>query len=102
MASSARKNKKAPPGCYWRGDVLYGQVKVGGRKHQWCLHTSDPVAAIRLREEKRKELSDFVHLGIEPARTIDRVILEWAPHGKRNLAPKTAERYACSLKQLEP
>jgi integrase/recombinase XerD len=96
-----KRKRSAPPGCYWRGNVLYAQVKVGGRRHQRCLHTDEAVAAIRLREKWRKELSDQHHHGIEPKRTFEQVRKEWAPHAARNLSPKTALRYSCSLKQIE-
>jgi hypothetical protein len=45
---------KAPRGCYWRGDTLWGSVRIGVRRIRWSLHTSDPAGA-RARRAKMKE-----------------------------------------------
>src|SRR5215813_14411542 len=100
MASKPRR--KAPPGCYWREGVLWGRIQKTGGDIRWSLHTSDPALALKLRQERAKEVADEVHHGIAPKRSIDHIIEEWIPHAERNVGPKTAERYACSLAQLEP
>ena len=38
----ARRKPKAPPGCYWRGNTLWGRIKVRGRLVRWSLNTNDP------------------------------------------------------------
>src|SRR5262245_51556183 len=99
MASKSKR--KAPPGCYWREGVLWGRIQKTGGDIRWSLHTSDPALAVRLRAERAKEISDEIHHGIEPKRTIDAVITEWVPHIKRNVGQKTAKRYGVFLDQIE-
>jgi integrase/recombinase XerD len=47
------EGKKAPPGCYWRGPVLWAKIKVAKRQHRLTLRTDDPkVAATRRKFHK--------------------------------------------------
>jgi hypothetical protein len=52
------RRPKAPAGCYWRGNVLWGHLKVRGRKYAWSLHTVDPEAASLRREARARSLRD--------------------------------------------
>jgi hypothetical protein len=36
---------KAPPGCYWRGRILWGCIKVRGTRTRWSLKTGEPIVA---------------------------------------------------------
>lgn len=96
---SARK-AKAPAGCFWRGDVIYGRVKVRGRSFYWSLHTSDPkVAAERRQAGKERAIADVYG---DAKRSFDEVLSEWATWIDNQVGPKTAKRYACSLGQWQP
>jgi excisionase family DNA binding protein len=53
-----RRRPKAPTGCYWRGPVLWGAVKVRGRKFAWSLHTADPETAALRREARARTLRE--------------------------------------------
>lgn len=98
----ARGKRKAPTGCYWREGVLWGRIKKAGGDIRWSLHTSNADIARQARDARLKEINDEIHHGIEPKRTIDAVILEWAKFNKGSGSPKTATRYGASLRMLEP
>jgi integrase/recombinase XerD len=91
---------KAPAGCYWFGDVLYGRIKVKGKRIRWSLHTDNPAIARKAREAgKARAIADRYH-GSAP-RLFQDVLLEWGPSAKAQLGAKTYERYVCSLSQLD-
>jgi hypothetical protein len=52
------KGPKAPAGCYWRGNVLWGHLKVRGKKYAWSLHTDDPATASLRREARARTLRE--------------------------------------------
>jgi hypothetical protein len=58
----AKRRPKAPTGCYWRGDTLWGRVrKAGGPAGGFCfsLHTGDPaIARQRFEAQRQSELSE--------------------------------------------
>jgi integrase/recombinase XerD len=92
--------RKSPSGCYWRGDTLWGRVKVNGRDIRWPLHTSDPaVARSRRKAGKDRLVADAFH-GDSP-RTFVEAMEGWASWISRKTSAKTAQRYACSLDQLK-
>jgi hypothetical protein len=46
----AKQQAKAPPGCYWRGGVLWGRQRLLGKLRRWSLATDNPaIAADRRR-----------------------------------------------------
>ena len=92
--------REAPENCYWRGAVLWGRITVATVEHRWSLRTSDGSTAVRRVEARRKELEAAVHYG-ENRRTYDVAFVEWSAHIATQVGPKTAKRYAVSLKQIE-
>jgi hypothetical protein len=50
------RRPKAPTGCYWRGNVLWGRAKVHRRTFAWSLHTDDPQVATLRREARARTL----------------------------------------------
>ena len=40
---------KAPPGCYWRGNILWGQFQVKGKQFRITLRTDKPSLAVKRR-----------------------------------------------------
>jgi integrase/recombinase XerD len=96
------KTKPKVPGCFWRGKTLWARIRKGGRHERFSLHTSDPATALKLREERAKEIDGEIYHGIEPSKTVDAIVEEWAPHAKRNLGAKTIQRYRVSLDQIWP
>jgi hypothetical protein len=52
------RRPKAPTGCYWRGSVLWGRVKINGSRTAWSLHTTDPEVASLRREARARTLRD--------------------------------------------
>jgi integrase/recombinase XerD len=97
----AARKPKAPTGCYWRGDTIWGRRQVNGRDLRWSLHTGDPaVAKQRHKAGIDRALSDAHHS--DAKRSFVEALEAWAPWIERQVGPKTCTRYACSLDQLEP
>lgn len=92
---------KAPAGCYWRGNTLWGEAQVNGRKLRWSLGTSDPkLARQRQQAGKQRAIAEMIH-GDAPRLVAD-VIEAWGPHFKAQNSPATFTRYMVSLGQLFP
>jgi integrase/recombinase XerD len=101
------KRAKAPPGCYWRGDALWGQKMVDGRRKQWPLDTDDPAIAKRRQEAGQARLLADARHG-DGKRSLEEAISGWKSHLDRRIAngarfgQKTKTRYLCSIEQLSP
>lgn len=98
------KKKKAPAGCIWRGDVLYGYKKIKGTPYKKSLETSDPETAKIARAQWVKELEADLARG-DLAKTVPTVVEEWQgfwPKFKGTIGAKTLKRYLVSLRQMEP
>jgi integrase/recombinase XerD len=92
------KQRKAPAGCYWRGKVLWGEVKVRGHRVRWSLGTDDPaIAKARRQAGKERSIAD---LHGDARRTFEEAFTAWDVQLTRSVGPKTAKRYLVSLKQL--
>jgi integrase/recombinase XerD len=92
--------RKAPPGCFWRGDTLYGRVRVRGRLVRWSLDTDDPAVA-RSRRQAGKDRAVADKFG-DARRSFEEVFAAWEVQLERTVSAKTATRYLCSLAQLAP
>jgi integrase/recombinase XerD len=93
------RRPKAPPGCYWRGDTLWGFVKVNGQRKRWSLQTGDPAVARTRREAGKARIVADVFHGDSP-RTFVEAMEGWETWISRRVGPKTLQRYACSLDQI--
>lgn len=93
--------RKAPRNTYWRGSVLWGRTKVAGREYKWSLRTSDAAVAKRRVKAECERLVAERHFG-EQRHKYEDVFAEWSDHIVTQVGHRTAERYAVSLKQLEP
>ena len=95
------KHPKAPAGCFWRGDTLYGRTRIKGRLIVWSLRTSDPkVAAERRKLAKERMIADVFHG--DAKREFVEVLEPWAASISKQVNIRTAQRYACSLEQMRP
>jgi integrase/recombinase XerD len=95
-----KKRLKAPAGCYWRGEILWGRTRVGGHNIRWSLETDDPqVAAERYRAGKDRVIAERHGDG---TRSFDEAIVPWAAWLECSVRPKTVKRYLASLAQLAP
>ena len=92
--------RKAPPGCYWRGNTLWGRAKVNGRDIRWSLHTGDPAVARTRRS--REGTADRRRVSRRLPRTFVEALEGWETWIERRAGAKTVQRYACSLDQLRP
>jgi integrase/recombinase XerD len=96
-----RKHRKAPAGCFWRGDTLYGRTRIKGRLLVWSLRTSDPkVATDRRKVAKERMIADVFHG--DTKRDFVEVLELWAVSINKQLGVRTALRYASSLSQMRP
>lgn len=92
--------RKAPPGCYWRGEILWAEVWVKGQRIRQSLGTDDPtIAKARRQAIKERALAD-IHG--DARRTFEEVFTAWDVQLLRSVRSKTARRYLISLKQLAP
>jgi integrase/recombinase XerD len=92
--------RKAPPGCYWRGNTLWGRVQVRGREFRRSLHTADPtIARTHYQTWQGRLMADAYHGG-SPREFVE-TMEPWGVWIGRRARPKTVERYACSLDQLK-
>jgi integrase/recombinase XerD len=101
------RRPKAPSGCFWKGNTLYGRYRPAGAKAiKWSLQTSDPAVARQRYEAGKAKIIGELRFG-ERTRSYDEVVEAWTGHiesavESETLSAKTATRYACSLEQLEP
>jgi integrase/recombinase XerD len=95
----ATKHPKAPPGCYWRGDTIWGRTRIKGRLVGWSLHTDNPKLAAERRKAGKDRVIADVHHG-DAKRNFVEVMGFWAGWIKKQVGPRTAQRYACSLDQM--
>ena len=96
----AAKRPKAPAGCYWRGNTLWGRTFINGREVRWSLQTDNPATAAERRKAGKARAVADVHG--DAKRTFAEVIAEWAPWIEASVGAKTVQRYACSLDQWAP
>jgi integrase/recombinase XerD len=97
-----KRRGKAPPGCLWRGNVLYGRTQVKGRDHWWSLGTDDPkIARERLKAGKERLIA--AHRFGEVRLTYDELLEQWRGwiENESELGVETQVRYAVSLGQLD-
>lgn len=96
------RRRKAPKNCEWRGDSLYGRIRVKGKLHRWTLRTGDvELARVRVAEDIAR-LKASAHYGDSRVKYED-IAASWAErHIMHEVGETTARRYAVSLKQLEP
>ncbi len=95
------KHPKAPAGCFWRGDTIHGRTRIKGRLVTWSLHTDNPkIAAERRKAGKDRVVADVRHG--DAKRDFVEVMEQWVPWLGKQVGPRTAARYACSLDQMQP
>jgi integrase/recombinase XerD len=99
--------RKAPRNTQWvwrEGDgwTLEGRVRIRGQLKRWTLRTSDvEIAGARVQEDIARLKAAAYYGDTRPTyrEVFTRWVEEFAVH---DVSPKTATRYAVSLKQLEP
>lgn len=95
------QKRKAPAGCYWREDVLWGRAKVKGVEHRWSLHTNNPKIARERRKAGKDKHIAIAHHG-DARFTFTDVAEAWEPSITKQVLPRTVQRYAVSLDVLAP
>jgi integrase/recombinase XerD len=100
MRRGNRKGRKAPRGCYWRGNTLWARIYINGREIRRSLDTADEADAKKRRAEIKRRLLAVKH---GDARfTFEEVYAgweEWIPH---QVGPRTVKAYINALIQLVP
>jgi integrase/recombinase XerD len=69
--------RKAPKGCFWRGNTLYGRIQAKGGDIKWSLRTDDPKVARSPREAERNRAIATAHYG-DQRRTFDEAYDAWS------------------------
>ena len=98
----APRRRKAPPNTEWHGNVLYGRKAIAGKLRRWSLRTGDvEVARLRVTQDI-EEMTAAAFYGDNRIRYMD-MVASWAEKFiTHEVGPRTARRYAVSLRQLEP
>jgi integrase/recombinase XerD len=92
--------RKAPAGCFWRGETLWGRIYLNGKESRRSLQTSDPkIAAQRRKAAQERAIADKHG---DASRDFVEVMEAWSLFIGNQVSPKTVKRYACSLGQLAP
>lgn len=96
------RRRKAPKNTEWHGGTLYGRIRIKGQLRRWSLRTGD-VETAKLRVAQDIEtLRAAAFYGDNRAKYKD-IAASWAErHVVHEVGPRTAQRYAVSLRQLEP
>jgi len=90
--------RKAPAGCYWRGNTIWGRTFINGAELRWSLQTDNPkIAAQRRKAGKERAIADGHG---DATRDVVEVIEAWSHWIGKQVSLKTVKRYACSLDQL--
>lgn len=92
--------RKAPKGCFWRGNTLYGRIQTKGGDIKWSLRTDDPAVARSRREAERSRAIAAAHYG-DQRRSFDEALESWERAIVDQVGPKTLSRYASSLAVLQ-
>lgn len=99
MSAGSRK-RKAPKGCYWRGNTLWAYVYVAGKEHRKSLDTDEPKLATQRREALEKRLKAFKHG--DARLTYGEVFTGWLDWIPAQVGPGTVKAYANALDQIAP
>lgn len=94
--------RKAPAGCYWRGETLWARFKVRGIEYRESLRTSTAAVAVKRRDLRKKAVEDEVVYGDAPPTSWQQAVIDWAPHTKARIRASSLERYVRSLRMLRP
>jgi integrase/recombinase XerD len=97
---SGKAGRRAPAGCYWRGNILWGRVLVRGKEFRRSLDTDDAKVAKSRRAALKAQLLSIKHG--DARKTFVEVLEDWKDWIPTQVGPKTVQRYACSLVQLAP
>ena len=96
------RRRKAPKNTEWRGQILHGRKRFNGKLKRWSLRTGDVELARARVAEDIERLSAAAFYGDSRVKYRD-VVASWAErHILHEVGPLTAQRYAVSLRQIEP
>ena len=95
------RKRKAPKNCEWRGDTLHGRIRIKGKLQRWSLRTGDVELAKKIVKEDIDRLKAAAYHAGTRIKYVD-LVSAWAErHILHEVGPRTAHRYAVSLKQIE-
>lgn len=93
--------KSKRPNLYKRGTTWWARCTVAGVEHRHSLRTSNEGLAARRAAEWRERLIASAHFG-ENRPTWEEAFVAWSKHIATHVGAKTGQRYAVSLRQIEP
>lgn len=88
------------PNIYRRGETWWARVTVAGVERRSSLRTGDERVAERRAKEWRERLIAEAHFGENRPRW-EEAFVKWSAHISTHVGPKTAQRYAVSLGQID-
>ncbi len=98
----SKRKRTAPPGCFWKGNTLYGRVRLkGASARKFSLQTDDPEVARERYKNGKKRIVAALRFG-DASYTFDDAHEAWAEHIKDAVSSKTVKRYMVSLDQIVP
>lgn len=84
-----------------RGPVWWGRFQVADREYRRSLRTGDRAEARRRLKKWRDEVIANAHFGIV-SHIWQESVIAWAEHDTEGLKPSVRERYASSLRTVDP
>jgi integrase/recombinase XerD len=91
---------RAPAGCFWRGDTLWGRTRIKGRLVRWSLNTDNPAVA-KERRKAGKDLAIAERVHGDAPRSYEDALERWGRTASDALGANTLKRYLVSLKQID-
>lgn len=96
------RRRKAPRHTEWRGETLYGRIRIKGKLTRWSLRTGDVELGRTRVEEDIARMKAEAFYGDQRVRYGDMAASWGEKFILHEVGPNTAKRYAVSLRQLEP
>lgn len=94
--------RKLPPNCYWRGDTIWGRLKVAGVEHRGSLRT-DNVAEAKVRLAAWRTQIERDLFGAGDAPTFKEAVVKWTREVLPGaVKPEVRRRYLNSVGMTIP
>lgn len=94
--------RKAPAGCYWRGETLWARFKIRGVEYRESLRTGTASVAIKRRDLLKKAAEDEAVYGAAPPTSWQQAVIDWLPHTRARIRASSLDRYIRSLRMIRP
>jgi integrase/recombinase XerD len=101
-SSEHRPKRKAPPGCYWRGNVLWGKFQTQGQEYRFSLETDNEKDARVCFEAEKARIIKAHRFGVTTDQSFAETVQAWGKDCESaiisgTLNQKTYDRYCASV-----